>query len=134
MELLSELGLDPNDGVLLAYLPDLGHLLQEDEVRAHPKDLTVYSLDGIVLDMLPSGKWWKVREAARQLGMSTVEPIWSGAFSDFRVPDVPRPEGAKLFVRAFSNGPWVCLERDNEVCLETEKKEEAKHANSDEPC
>lgn len=101
-----ENGIEPYEGVLLAYLPPLGAVMQEHEGREY----TLYSLDGVAYDCMPPMKWWRVKDAARALGLSTIEPIWSGAAADFRVPEVPRPENHKLYLRAFSGGPWICLE------------------------
>ena len=112
---------------MVAYLPRLDAVLQE----YYKGSCKVYAQDGIVLDMLdtesPRVKWWKVREAARQLGMTIVEPMWSGPASDMDerrieeirarvVPlDFEQETGAKMFMRAFSHGPWICLdEKENE--------------------
>ncbi len=121
---IKECGIDPCDGLLVAYLPPLDSVLQE----YFKGTCKVYAQDGIVLDMLddekPRVKWWRVREAARQLQMAIVEPAWQGAAGDFtdqrlqelrtRWEPYLKDEGAygKLFMRAYSNGPWICLDEE----------------------
>lgn len=118
-----DFGIHPYDGLLVAYLPPLASVLQE----YFKGTCKVYAQDGIVLDMLdtdaPRVKWWRVREAARQLQMGIVEPMWSGPACDLtaqRLEELrargatwrlPGEEG-KLFMRAFSHGPWVCLDEE----------------------
>ena len=113
-------GLDPYDGLLVAYLPKLDGVMQEAYNRyvdweGRTVTATVYSIDGMAIDAKTDPdsltmKWWRVRNWARELGLSIVEPIWGGAVKDFslrHLPDVPQPHGAQLHMRAFSHGPWI---------------------------
>lgn len=123
MNMLKDLGIDPYDGIIAAYLPPLDSLMEE----RYKGDLVVYAQDGVVIDMKdaeannPSAiKWWRVRNAARELNMSWVEPHWSGAAGDFPFDNPPEcahePE-AKLYFRAFSKGPWIKLEAEDREAL-----------------
>lgn len=138
MNILTDLGYKPFEGVLVAYLPPMDAVLQEHyrEYMAwngRKAQQTMYSIDGVVVDLLDTERkdvrWWVVKNAARDVGMGPVEPIWQGSAADFaqmwpdNLPQVPRPEGAKLHVRGFSRGPWVALEKEP-VCLEKEGKNE----------
>lgn len=114
---IKDFGIHPYDGLLVAYLPPLASVLQE----YFKGTCKVYAQDGIVLDMLdteaPRVKWWRVREAARQLQMGIVEPMWSGPACDLtasRLQEIQesRKDEGKLFMRAFSHGPWICLDEE----------------------
>jgi hypothetical protein len=111
-------GINPNDGLLVAYLPKLDTVLREH----HLGDETAHSVDGVMLDVVAPKpvKWWKVRRAAGELGMALPEVVWQGRAGDFSVdegstfasffsPDRFR-ESAKLYMRAYSHGPWICVE------------------------
>lgn len=116
-------GIPDGDGLLVAYLPKLDGVMQESFLR----DLVVYSMDGVVIDALPNVthyapdshkgpvKWWRVRGAARELGLAQIEPIWQGPAGELKLsslPDVPRPEpDYTLHMRAYSHGPWIRLEQ-----------------------
>lgn len=108
-------GIDENDGLVVAWLPRLDGVMQEHSMSGG----TVFSMDGRVIDVVPGktsqrAKWWTVKQAARNLGMNFPEPIWQGRAGDFTrgsVPDVPRPLGHKLYMRCYSHGPWIRLEK-----------------------
>lgn len=109
-------GIPDGDGLLVAYLPKLDGVMQEmpDRVR----DLTLYAMDGILVDAIATDarkvKWWLVRNAARDAGLTQVEPMWQGPAGEFKLsslPDVPRPGAQhRLYMRAYSHGPWIRLE------------------------
>lgn len=111
-------GIDENDGLIVAWLPRLDGVMQEIPWLGG----TVYALDGRVIDSLAEDgsqrmKWWKVRRVSGEVGMPVVEPVWQGRAGDFargRVSDLPRPEGHKLYMRAYSHGPWIRIERADE--------------------
>lgn len=112
--LYAQLGFDRHDGVIVAYIPKDDLLMGEHAYRDGSRDFTVYTRAGKVLDMLPldgkAVKWWMVKEAARFLRLSPIEPIMSCAAEDFRVeslPQVPQPAGTVLAIRNYSRGPWL---------------------------
>lgn len=111
-----QMGMDRHEGVIVAYLPRFEALPQEFSFRDGPDDYrTAVAYDGRLIDCIPSDmRWWKVREAARTLGLDEVSPIWSGPAEDLRVsclPDVPQPEGTYLAMRQYRCGPWISLEQ-----------------------
>lgn len=108
-------GIDPNDGLLVAYLPKLDTVLQE----AYFGEYTAHSIDGVLLDVTHPGKpmkWWKVRMVAGDLKLALPDIIWQGRAGDFGNELIDhegqfRPdEGWKLHMRAYSHGPWICIE------------------------
>ena len=131
--LFSDLGIDPYDGVLIAFLPKLDSVMQEFYLELGGDRLvTAYAQDGMVVDCIDTGqrdvRWWRVRDAARQLHMNIVEPIWSGPAADVTLVMLEclveqyRPnENEKLHIRCFSRGPWISFS----------KKEKGKIAHED---
>lgn len=126
-----ECGLTPDEGVMVAFLPPLLSVMQEFHYETQDGLKTVYAQDDMVIDMLDSGqpavKWWKVRGAASQLGLSIVEPVWSGAAADFthdRYNWVEPPEGYSWYMRSFSRGPWIALSDTKRTTLAVEPCEE----------
>jgi hypothetical protein len=112
-ELFPQLGWDPYEGVNAAFIPDIPNDAPNEEHMVIDGVACVYN--GMVIDVVnvKPTKWWKVRNAARELGLSFPEPIWSGPVSEFSVnslPDVPQPEGTILAVRRFHQGPWIKLQ------------------------
>lgn len=113
-------GYPRDEGVIVAYIPALqGLMMAEHLYRDGKRTFTVYSLDGVVLDMLPHDrkgcKWWMVREAARALKLDYPEPVLACAAEDFRVSCLPRiedREGQVLAFRSYSRGPWVTLQKE----------------------
>jgi hypothetical protein len=107
-------GIDPNDGLLVAYLPKLDAVLQE----AYYDDLTAHSIDGILLDVTGPKpvRWWKVRGAAGDLGLALPDISHACSAKDFTSGLArmfsPPYRGAKLYMRAYSHGPWICIEQE----------------------
>lgn len=117
-------GVARDEGVVVAYIPDNaeGTLHMEHDYRDGKREFVGYSLDGVLLDMLPADKkpvkWWMVREAARQLELAFIEPIHACAAEDFRLSCVldkrlPQPEGTKLAFRQYGRGPWITLDPES---------------------
>ncbi len=117
-------GVARDEGVVVAYIPtnNEGTLTMEHEYRDGDRRFTAYSLDGVLLDMLPhdrkGAKWWQVREAARQLELDWIEPIHACAAEDFRLSCVlekrlPQPENTKLAFRQYGRGPWITLDPES---------------------
>lgn len=117
-------GVARDEGVVVAYIPQNvdGALNMEDDYRDGTREFVAYSLDGVLLDMLPADrkgvKWWQVREAARQLGLAFIEPIHACAAEDFRLSCVldkrlPQPENTKLAFRQYGRGPWITLDPES---------------------
>lgn len=111
-------GISEYDGLLVAYLPKLDGMM--DEMWDTEEGLTCYSVHGKLIDAISEAKgqrvkWWRVRNAARRNGLRQVEPIWQGPAGEFQLsclPDLPRPSpDHTLYMRAYSHGPWVKLER-----------------------
>lgn len=112
------MGIAPDEGVVVAYIPYSvdGALYEEHPYRDGKRSFTVYSMDGVVLEMLPEDtkpvRWWQVREAARLLRLDYPEPILACAAEDFRVsclPEVPAPADRVLAFRQYARGPWIKL-------------------------
>jgi len=114
-------GVAEYDGLLVAYLPKLDAVMQEFWLPS--ERLTLYCAGDMAVDAMDEHrgqrvKWWRVRNAARECRMQQVEPIWQGPAGEFtlaRLPAVPRPTlEHKLYMRAFSHGPWIKLERNED--------------------
>lgn len=112
-----QLGLDRDEGVIIAHIPKTDIMGEEYEFRDGKREFVAVAYDGVLLDLIPTDrkncKWWFVREAARSLRLGQIEPIWAGPAEDFRVsclPQVPKPEGTRLALRQYSRGPWILLE------------------------
>lgn len=113
-------GIDPYDGLIVAYLPKFAAVMDEHWLAAR---LTLYCVNGQAIDAIDDErgqrvKWWQVRNAASSVGMQYVEPIWQGPAGEFMLkclPDVPRPSPEHtLHMRAYSHGPWIRLENKDE--------------------
>lgn len=114
-------GIDRDEGVVIAYIPTGDAIMDEHEYRDGDRTFTLFSMDGVALDMLPQDrktvKWWMVREAAREHRLQFIEPIKACAAEDFRVsclPQVPQPEGTVLAFRQYSRGPWITMTKDQD--------------------
>jgi hypothetical protein len=109
-------GFNPNDSVLVAYLPKLDTVIQE----LYDGDRTLHVVDGVVLDMTSTNpvRWWRVRNAAFSAKLPLIGVTYAGTARDFSIEarqlkKVLPPldyEGAKLHMRAYSHGPWICIE------------------------
>lgn len=107
------------EGVLLAYLPPISEMMSEFVSG----DTTLYALDGLAIDTNPAKKWWLTRNLARSLKLDYPEPVWQGPAADLSYRTVyhimeqqnAMQVGKKLHMRAFSHGPWICLEGENGV-------------------
>lgn len=113
-------GLDPADGLIVAYLPPMTDVMDEYDT-SHG---TLYVVDGTAIDLLPTGRWWKVREARAEAfkntgdGIRLCEPLYQGSVADFTtdryeaVRELPAwGDDYKLHMRAYSHGPWICIEK-----------------------
>jgi hypothetical protein len=112
-ELFPQLGWDPYEGVVAAFIPDIPNDAPNEEHLVTDGVACVYN--GMVIDVVSvkPTKWWKVKNAARELGLSFLNPVWGGPVSEFSVnslPDVPQPEGTILAIRRFHQGPWIKLQ------------------------
>jgi hypothetical protein len=112
-----QMGLPRDEGLVVAYIPRTAQMPEEYEWRDGMRFFVAVAYDDVLMDLLPSDnknvKWWKVREAARDLKLDEINPIWSGPSEDFRVsclPQVPQPDGTVLAMRQYSRGPWITLE------------------------
>jgi hypothetical protein len=110
-----DLGISPDEGLLVAYLPELLNVL-DYEIREAADTVTVYTQGVMAVEALSERerpiKWWKFKNYAREAGFNHPEPIWHGPAGDFRVqclPDVPQPDGTNLAIRQYSRGPWITL-------------------------
>lgn len=113
-------GLDPNDGLIVAYLPPMCEAMDEYDTTHG----TLYVADGVTIDLLPTGRWWKVREARAEAfrmtghAMRLCEPLYAGSVQDF-TPEVYEAvlqlpawgDDYKLHMRAYSHGPWICIDK-----------------------
>lgn len=113
-----QMGLPLDEGLVVAWIPPTSSMGEEYEYRDGKRDFVAICYDGVLLDMLPADrknvKWWQVREAARQLRVAPIEPLWTGPVEDFAVsclPQLPRTEPDwQLAMRQYSRGPWILLE------------------------
>lgn len=109
-------GIDPNDSLLVAYLPKLDAVLQETRVA----EGTLMSLDGVALDIVGPKRvrWWQVRRAAGDEGMQLPAIVWQNRVSKFTQEHIemfagyPHVDGYKPYMRAYSHGPWICIEKE----------------------
>lgn len=110
-------GFDPTDSVLVAYLPKLDAMMQEYDVSSDEKLL---ALDGIAIDIVASRavRWWRVRNAAFVHKLAHVELICSRVAASFSLEYVEwlrktfPPNDGRMHMRAYSRGPWICIEPD----------------------
>ena len=122
-----QMGLPRDEGLVVAYIPSTAQMPEEYEYRDGKRSFVAVAYDDTLMDLLPMDrkpvKWWLVREAARQLRLEMIEPLWAGAVEDFRVsclPQLPKPEGRTLAMRRYSQGPWIILEERKNEQLELE--------------
>jgi len=118
-------GIARDEGLMVAYLPQLGSVMQE-----YPAEFggTLYAMDGVAIDVIAADgkpvKWWKVRIAARVNRLAIVEPVWQGPAEDFKLgmfPPVPMGllhEGnqfnkSRLHMRAWRRGPWIDISKES---------------------
>lgn len=114
-------GIAPNDSLLVAYLPKLDSVLQEAYFGAGEDEWTAHIIDGVLLDVTRPNKptrWWQARRAAFKLKLQMPHFLYAGTAKDFSmdskylkklVPPLDY-EDAKLYMRAYSHGPWICIE------------------------
>jgi hypothetical protein len=102
--------MDPSDSVLVAYLPKLDMVVQE----LYQGDHTLHVVDGVVIDMTgpKAVRWWQVR-AAVEGRMQLIQVFYFGKARDFTVAKLNGwhvDDGSRLHMRAYSHGPWICIE------------------------
>lgn len=122
----AQLGLPRDEGLVVAYIPSTATMPEEYEYRDGSRSFVAVAYDNVLMDLLPMDrkpvKWWIVREAARALKCTPIEPLWTGPVEDFRVsclPQLPRPEPDwTLAMRQYSRGPWILLEEKQNEQLE----------------
>lgn len=119
-------GFEPSESVLVAFIPKLDTVVQE----LYQGDHTLHVLDGVVLDMtgLKRVRWWQVLDACRAAHMPIVETTGAGKASSFTTANVrnsgePRYDGARLHMRAYSHGPWICIEPEQLASVYNEHEE-----------
>lgn len=116
-----QMGLPLDEGIIVAYIPKTDQMGTEYEYRDGDRWFVAMAYDDKLLDLLPADKknvkWWVVREAARQLGLNEVTPLYAGPVEDLHIsclPQLPRPEHTNLAMRQYSRGPWIILEEKDE--------------------
>lgn len=112
-----QMGLPRDEGMVVAYIPKTDYIGEEYEYRDGKRWFVAVAYDGKLLDLMPADrknvKWWHVREAARQLRLNEISPLWTGPVEDLRVsclPQLPKPEHHHLAMRQYSRGPWIIIE------------------------
>ena len=112
-----QMGLPLDEGLVVAYIPKTGQMGEEYEWRDGDRQFIAVAYDDKLLDLMPTDKktvkWWIVREAARQLRLNEITPLWTGPVEDFHVsclPQLPRPPESNLAMRQYSKGPWIILD------------------------
>lgn len=120
-------GMSRHDGVIVALIPPID--APDEYVTSFG---TLFVVDGMAVDLLPSDRaWWKVKEAAREVGVRFPEPLWHGCAEEFpfnteqvQVKALEYPADKRLCMRNYRNGPWI------DLTPEQQKKESGDEAGA----
>jgi hypothetical protein len=125
LDLMKELDIAPDEGVIVAFLPRTDGIMQEVEYRDGKRTFTLHSIDGKIVDLFPSDnkgvKWWMAKEAARVNKLSWPEELWRGPAAEFNLdslPEVQQPENTVLALRMYKRGPWIRLQETKKEATE----------------